>query len=32
VDHDPDTKASDEDVYAEDKLRREEARRHGADI
>jgi len=32
VDHDPKTRAADADVYKEDGLRREEARRHGADI
>jgi hypothetical protein len=32
VEHDPVTRAKDEDVYKEDALRREEARRHGADI
>jgi len=32
VDHDPKTRAVDADVYTEDGLRREEARRHGADI
>jgi len=30
--HDPITRAKDEDVYREDAIRREEARRHGADI
>ena len=30
--HDPVTRAKDEDVYKEDALRREEARRHGANI
>lgn len=30
--HDPVTRAKDDDVYREDGLRREEARRHGADI
>lgn len=30
--HDPRTRASDEDVYREDAARREEARRHGANI
>ena len=32
LDHDPFTKADDKIVYEEDALRREEARRHGADI
>jgi hypothetical protein len=30
--HDPHTRATDERVYAEDAARREEARRHGANI
>jgi len=32
VEHDPTTRAKDEEIYAEDGLRREEARKHGADI